>query len=204
MLVELNQTNPQPREINRIVQSLERGGIIVYPTDTTYAIGCDIENRKAAQKIKAIKQIPKEKLLSLICPDLQTVSQYGYLGNQAYKLMKHCLPGAYTFILKATKLVPKVMMTKRKTIGVRIPDNVIAQSIVEALGRPMVTASVRISGEEIMSDPEEIFNSLGHQLDYVIDAGMLYPDPSSVIDLCEEPPVIIREGKGDISFIAEA
>ena len=203
MLVELNTSNPQPRQINRIVQTLERGGIIVYPTDTTYALGCDIENRKAAQQIKAIKQMPKGKLLSLVCPDLKAVSQYGYVGNQAYKLLKHCLPGPYTFILKATKLVPKVMMTKRKTIGVRITSNIIAQTIVENLGRPMVTASVRISGEEIMSDPELIYDRLGHQLDFVIDAGMLFPEPSSVIDLSEEPPIIVRKGKGDISFIAE-
>lgn len=203
MLVELNATHPQPRQISNIVNALERGGVIVYPTDTTYALGCDIENGKAAQLIKNIKQMPKEKLLSLVCPDLKAVSQYGYVSNQSFKLMKHCLPGAYTFILTATKLVPKKMMTKRKTIGVRIPDNVIAQTIVESLGRPMVTASVRISGEEIMSDPEDIQDRLGHQLDFVVDSGMVFPEPSSVIDLSVEPPVIIREGKGDISFIAE-
>lgn len=203
MLVELNTTHPQQRQIKQICESVKKGGIIVYPTDTTYAFGCDLHNKRAVDKILAIKKMPKNKLLSLICPDLKVISQYGYLNNQAYKMMKRCLPGAYTFILKATQLVPRVMMTKRKTIGVRMPDDRIAQAIVEYLGHPIITASVRLKDEEIMSEPYEIEDRLGHLMEYVIDSGIILPYPSSIIDLSVEPPSIIREGKGDISFITE-
>ena len=203
MIIAVNTEHPQTRHINRVVEILKKGGVIVYPTDTTYAFGCDLFNKKGVDKILAIKRMPKNKLLSLICPDLKVVSQYGYVTNQSYKMMKRCLPGPYTFILQATQLVPRVMVTKRKTIGIRIPDDRIAQAIVEALGHPLVTASVRLKSEEIMGEPYEIEERLGHLLDIVIDAGIILPSPSSVVDLNEEPPAILREGKGDLSFITK-
>jgi tRNA threonylcarbamoyl adenosine modification protein (Sua5/YciO/YrdC/YwlC family) len=202
--MELNTSNPQKRQIGQIIEMMKDGGVIVYPTDTTYAFGCDMNNKRGVEKILAIKKTPKDKLLSLICNDLKSVSQYGFLSNQGYKIMKHCLPGPYTFILKATQIVPRVMMTKRKTIGVRIPDNAIALAIVEALGSPMVTASVRIAKEEeIMSEPYEIESRLGHLLDCVIDAGIILPYPSTIIDMSEDPPEVLREGKGDTLFLSE-
>lgn len=203
MLMEINTTPPPKRLIGQLVSMLRDGGVIVYPTDTTYAFGCDMHNKRGVEKILAIKRMPKDKLLSLICPDLKVVSQYGFLTNQGYKVMKHCLPGPYTFILKATQLVPRVMVTKRKTIGVRIPDNVVCQALVEQLGNPMVTASVRIADEDIMSEPYEIESRLGHLLEAVVDSGIILPHPSTIVDMSEDPPVVLREGKGDVSFLAE-
>lgn len=203
MLLEINQEYPQGRLIRQIVESIREGGIVIYPTDTTYGFGCDLFNRKAVEKILAIKRVPRNKLLSLICSDLKVVSQYGHLTNQAYKLMKRCLPGPYTFILKATQLVPRVMMTRQKTIGIRIPENKVALGIVEQLGHPIITTSVRLQGEEIMCEPIEIDKRLGHLVDTVIDAGIILPYPSSIIDLSVDTPLVLREGKGDTSFVVE-
>ncbi len=203
MLLPISTEHPQPRKIRQVVDVIKRGGIIVYPTDTTYGFGCDLFNKRAMEKILAIKRMPKDKLLSLICSDLQTFSQYGHVTNQSYKLMKRCLPGPYTFILKATQLVPRIMMTKQKTIGVRMPENPVATAIVEELGHPIITTSVGLPDEEIMSESWEIEDRLGHLVDLVIDAGIILPFPSSIIDLSVEPPVILREGKGDISFITQ-
>lgn len=203
MLLPMNTQNPQIRNIRKVVEVMKAGGIVVYPTDTTYAFGCDLFNKHAVEKILGIKKMPKDKLLSLICADLKTVSQYGYVTNSSYKLMKHCLPGPYTFVLKATQLVPRIMMTKQKTIGVRMPQCAIALAIVEELGHPLITASVALPGEEIMSEPYEINERLGHLVEIVIDAGIILPDPSSIIDLSVEPPLILREGKGDVSFITQ-
>ena len=203
ILLAMNTQNPPTRNVKRAVEELKSGGIIVYPTDTTYAFGCDLFDKHAVEKILSIKRMPKDKLLSLICPDLKTVSQYGYVSNQSYKLMKRCLPGPYTFVLKATQLVPRIMMTRQKTIGVRMPQDNIALAIVAELGHPMITASVALPGEEAMSEPYEINARLGHVVEVVIDAGIILPNPSSIVDLSVEPPVIIREGKGDIAFITE-
>ncbi len=203
MLLEINPEYPQGRRIKQVVDTIKKGGIVVYPTDTTYGFGCDIHNKRAVEKILAIKRMPKNKLLSLICPDLKAVSQYGFLSNQSYKLLKRCLPGPYTFILKATQLVPRIMMTNRKTIGVRIPENKVALAILQEIEHPVITASVRRAEEEIMSEPYEIEARLGHLVDIVVDSGIILPNPSSIIDLNQDPPVVIREGKGDISFITE-
>lgn len=203
ILLAMNTQNPPIRNVKRAVEELKSGGIIVYPTDTTYAFGCDLFDKHAVEKILSIKRMPKDKLLSLICPDLKTVSQYGFVSNQSYKLMKRCLPGPYTFVLKATQLVPRIMMTRQKTIGVRMPQDNIALAIVTELGHPIITASVALPGEEAMSEPYEINARLGHVVEVVIDAGIILPNPSTIVDLSVEPPVIIREGKGDVSFITE-
>lgn len=203
ILLAMNTQNPPARNVKRAVEALKSGGIIVYPTDTTYALGCDLFDKRAVEKILSIKRMPKDKLLSLICPDLKTVSQYGFVSNQSYKLMKRCLPGPYTFVLKATQLVPRIMMTRQKTIGVRMPQDNIALAIVTELGHPIITASAALPGEEAMSEPYEINARVGHVVEVVIDAGIILPNPSTIVDLSVEPPVIIREGKGDISFITE-
>ena len=203
MILQINTENPQVRHIKNAVDLIRKGEVIVYPTDTTYGFGCDLFNKRGVEKILSIKRNPKNKLLSLICPNLKDIAQYGYVTNHSYKIMKRCLPGPFTFILKATQLVPRIMMTRQKTIGVRIPDNRIAIAIVEELGHPIITASVRVDEEEIMSEPYEIEKRLGHHLGLVIDAGIILPFPSSVVDLGVEPPVILREGRGDLSFITE-
>lgn len=203
MLLEIDPERPQPRLIKRVVDQMRQDGVIVYPTDTTYAFACDLLNKRGVEKILAIKRMPKNKMLSLICSDLKDVSQYAYVTNTSYKLMKRCLPGAYTFILKATQLVPRITLTKQKTIGIRVPDNQIAMAIVQELGHPFVTASVRLEDEEIMSEPIEIHARIGHLLDVVIDAGIILPRPSSIIDLSVEPPLILRSGQGDVTFITQ-
>ncbi len=201
MLLEVNTQNPEKRKIKQQAELLRDGGIVIYPTDTTYAFGCDMYNKHGVEKILAIKRMPRNKLLSLVCGDLKEASQYGFLENSSYKIMKRCLPGPYTFILKATKLVPRIMVTKRKTIGIRIPDNRIALDLVEELGHPIITASVRLEGEEIMGEPWDMHERLGHLVDSVLDAGIILPYESSVVDLSGDSPEVIREGKGDLDFI---
>ncbi len=193
MIVNINSDNPQKRLINRVCETLDKGGIIAYPTDTFYGIGCDIYNKKGIQLIHKLKNRPLKKPFSIICDSLKDVSRYAQVSNYAYKNMKRCLPGPYTFILEATKLVPKIMLTKRKTVGIRVPDNRISLAIVESLGRPIISTSAGLD------DSYSIQESYAHAIDTVIDGGALYPNPSTVISLIGDIPEVIREGKGDVS-----
>ncbi len=201
MLLEINPYNPQPRLVKQIVECLKNGGVIVYPTDTTYGLGCDIFNAKAVKRIFQIKQRDKNKPFSFICNDLSDISTYARVSNFAFKIMKRHLPGAYTFVLEATKIVPDSLSTKQKTVGIRIPDNAICRAIVEELGHPLVTTSANISGEETPEDPYEINQILGNQVDYVIDGGIMVSDASTVISLLDDLIEILRQGSGDTSWI---
>ena len=148
--------------------------------------------------------MPKNKRMSLICSDLSQVSQYGYMTNNTHKLLKRCLPGPYTFVLTATKLVPRIMLTKQKTIGIRIPDTPIALALVEAMGHPIITSTVKNNDtDQEMMDPEEIEKVFGHAIQLTIDAGLIFPEPSSIVDLSDEVPEVLREGKGDVSFFLD-
>ncbi len=200
MLVQINPINPQKHLIEKAVEILRNKGVIAYPTDTVYGIGCDIFEKEAVERVYQIKSKDKKKPLSFICEDLKHISQYAIVSDNAYRLMKRLIPGPYTFILEATKLVPKVMLTKRNTVGIRVPDNKICLEIVRALGHPIVTTSANISNEEVLSDPSEIHKKFGKVLDMVIDGGVLSQEPSSIIDLTGKEPVVVREGKGDISL----
>ncbi len=200
MILNIHPENPQKRHIKRVAEIIKDGGIVVYPTDTTYGFGFDLFSKKALEKVLALKKLPHDKLLSLACADLKHVSQYGYVTNTSYKVMKHCLPGPYTFILKATKLVPRLMMTKRKTIGIRVPDNNIALDIINEVDHPIITTSVKLPDEEVMTEPYEIERRLGHLVDAVIDAGIILPDFSTIVDLSGDETTILREGKGAIDF----
>jgi tRNA threonylcarbamoyl adenosine modification protein (Sua5/YciO/YrdC/YwlC family) len=193
MIISINPQNPQQRLIKRVGEVLEAGGIIAYPTDTFYGIGCDLYNKKGIQLIYKLKNRPLSQPFSVICDDLKEISQYAKLSNYAYKTMKRLLPGPYTFILEGTKLVPKIMLTKRKTVGIRVPDNNICLDIVRTLGRPIISTSARLD------DPQSIQEAYSPYLDIVIDGGVLYPSPSSVISLIGDVPEVIREGKGDVS-----
>ena len=201
MLLQINQENPQERLISRIVDTLKQGGLIAYPTDTTYGIGCNIFNRRGVKNIYQIKQRDARKPFSFICADLSDVANYAQVSNFAFKIMKRHLPGPYTFVLDATRIVPASMITRQKTVGIRIPDDEIALSIVRQLGHPLVTTSANITGESPLHDPEEIEAIMGHMLDLVVDGGIRYGDPSTIISLIDDRIEILREGCGDISWI---
>jgi tRNA threonylcarbamoyl adenosine modification protein (Sua5/YciO/YrdC/YwlC family) len=193
MILTINQQNPQQRLISRVCEVLDKKGLIAYPTDTFYGIGCDLFNKKGIEIIHKLKNRPLKKPFSIICDSLKEISRYAQVSNYAYKTMKRCLPGPYTFILEATKLVPKIMLTKRKTVGIRVPDNKICLGIVQTLGRPIISTSAGLD------DPHSIYEVYSSYLDIVIDGGVLFPSPSSVISLMGDVPEVIREGKGDVS-----
>lgn len=198
MLIEINNLTPEYPKIKQAVDVLKNGGVIVYPTDTIYGFGCDIFNKNAVERIYKIKQ-KKATGFSFICPDLNEIAKYAIVSDYAYKLLKRLLPGPYTFIFKATKMVPNDLIPNKKTVAIRIPDNRVCLDIVKQLGHPIVTTSVNVTHEPHFSDPILIDKEFGDRVDLVIDAGTLENDPSSVIDLSGDAPVIIRRGKGDVS-----
>ncbi len=200
MILTINPKNPQTRLIRRVVEVLKEGGMIGYPTDTIYGVGCDLFNPEAIRKIHRLKKLEGKKPLSFICSDLKDISRYAYVSNYAYKMMKRLLPGAYTFVLKATKLVPKMALTKQNTVGIRIPDNKICLALVKELGHPIISTSVYKPDEGLYNDPAEIEERFGKQLDLVIDGGGIVAEHSSIIDLTDDSPKVIREGKGDVSL----
>ncbi len=200
MIIIINPKNPQRRLIEKVVEVLKRGELIGYPTDTVYGIGCDLFNKEAIEKIYRLKKHDKNKPLSFICSDLTDISQYAQVSNYAYKTMKRLLPGPYTFVLGATRLVPKIAVTKQKTVGIRVPDNPICLSIVQRLGHPIISTSVYKANEELYSTPADIEERYGSQLGLVIDGGVIAAEHSSVIDLTNEEPKVIRRGKGDVSL----
>jgi tRNA threonylcarbamoyl adenosine modification protein (Sua5/YciO/YrdC/YwlC family) len=193
LILPINPNNPQQRLIDRIGEVLERGGLIAYPTDTFYGIGCDLYNKRGIQLIYRLKNRPLNQPFSFICDDLKEISRYARVSNYAYKTMKRLLPGPYTFILEGTRLVPKIMLTKRKTVGIRVPDNNICLSILRTFGRPIISTSAGYD------DPQSINEAYGSYLDIIIDGGVLYQNPSSVVSLIDDVPEVIREGKGDVS-----
>ncbi|MBM4338374.1 MAG: threonylcarbamoyl-AMP synthase [Deltaproteobacteria bacterium] len=200
MILAINSKNPQLRLVRKVVEALEGGGVIGYPTDTVYGVGCDLFNQEAIQKVYRLKKMEGKKPLSFICSDLKDISRYAYVSNYAYKMMKKLLPGPYTFVLTATKLVPKIAMTKQNTVGIRIPDNKICLSLVRELGHPIISTSVYKPDESLFNDPVEIEDRFAKQLDLVIDGGVIVAEHSSIIDLTGEFPKVIRKGKGDVSL----
>ena len=201
MLLKINPINPQERLIQRVAEHLKKGGIIAYPTDTFYGIGCDIMNKKAIERVYQIKQRQKNIPFSFICSNLKHISHYAKVSNYAYRTMKRLLPGPYTFILEGSKLVPRIMLTKRRTAGIRVPDHPICLGLTEALGNPILSTSATLPDGEILTDPSLIHDRLGLQHDIVIDGGATPGRPSSVISLMEDYPELLREGLGDISSL---
>ncbi|MDM8544545.1 L-threonylcarbamoyladenylate synthase [Desulfococcaceae bacterium HSG7] len=199
MLIKINDQNPPERLIKKVVDLIKMGGIIAYPTDTYYGIGCDIMNKKAIQKIYQLKERDKNKPFSFICSDLKNISDYAKVSNYAYKTMRRLLPGPYTFVLEGSKLVPKIMLTKRKTAGIRVPDNAICMAIVEALGNPVLSTSATKPDGSIIPDPSLIDDFFGFRINAVIDGGATPNKPSSVISLIDDEPAVLREGMGDVS-----
>jgi tRNA threonylcarbamoyl adenosine modification protein (Sua5/YciO/YrdC/YwlC family) len=200
MILQINQQNPQPRLISQVVETLNRGGVIAYPTDTTYGIGCSIFNKRGLERIYQLKRREKKKPFSFICADLSEVARYAKVSNYAFKILKRFLPGPYTFVMEASSIVPDLLMTKQKTVGIRIPANRICMAIVGELGHPIVTTSANLAGEEPIGDPVLVDEILGKQMDIVIDGGILSPDVSSVVSLIGEFPTVLRRGVGDVSW----
>ncbi|KFZ44620.1 translation factor Sua5 [Smithella sp. SC_K08D17] len=199
MLLSINGQNPQMRLIKKAVDILRDGGIIIYPTDTVYGLGCDLSNKKGIEKIYELKKRNRKQPLSFVCSDLKHISEYAKVTDYAYKTMKRLLPGAYTFILEASRLVPKIILPKRSTTGIRVPDNQICLSLVKELGQPIISTSVKTDQGETLGDPSVIKEYFGRVVDLIIDGGIIMPQPSSVISLVDDNIEIIRIGKGDIS-----
>ncbi|KJS30967.1 MAG: translation factor Sua5 [Desulfatitalea sp. BRH_c12] len=200
-MLEINPVNPQPRKIAQVIDVLRSGGVIAYPTDTMYGIGCDIMNKKAIERVYQIKQWPKTKPFSFICSDLKNISQYAKVSNYAYKTMRRLLPGPYTIILEGSHQVPKMMLTKRKTAGIRVPDNPICMALISALGNPILSTSASTRGGEAFAEPWLIEDHFGKLLDIVIDGGPVPGIPSSVISLIGDEPEVLREALGDVSSL---
>ena len=202
--IKLYNENPNEKEIAKIVEVLRNGGLIIYPTDTVYGLGCDITNTKALEKIARIKGVKLEKAnFSFVCSDLKNLSDYvKQIDSSTFKLLKRALPGAFTFIMQGNNNLPKDFK-KKKTVGIRVPDNLIARTIVERLGNPIVSTSIYDEDDviEYTTDPELIFEKWQNLVDIVIDGGYGDNTASTVIDLSGDEPVVIREGKGDISII---
>jgi tRNA threonylcarbamoyl adenosine modification protein (Sua5/YciO/YrdC/YwlC family) len=192
---------PQIRLMKQAVEILKDGGVIIYPTDSGYALGCTIDNKRGLEKICQIRDISKKHNFTLVCRDLSEIAKYARVDNQAYRALKNNTPGAYTFIFKSTKDLPKRLMNpSKRTIGIRIPDNAIALALLAELGEPLMTTSLILPGKESTEfDPEEIRDQLEHQVDLILNGGYLGESPTSVIDFSDDDVVITREGAGDLS-----
>jgi tRNA threonylcarbamoyl adenosine modification protein (Sua5/YciO/YrdC/YwlC family) len=197
MLLEIMPDTPEPRKVRQAVELLEAGEVIAYPTDTVYGLGCDITNRKAIDRLYAIKGMDRKHELAFICPDLADIAKYAVVEKQHYRVLRHYLPGPYCFILTATKEVPKLLQSKRKTVGIRIPGHEVIRAIARELGRPIISTTAQRTGEEPHVDPHEIDEAF-KGLAMVLDAGGGGVVPTTVIDLTQSPAEIIREGAGPI------
>jgi tRNA threonylcarbamoyl adenosine modification protein (Sua5/YciO/YrdC/YwlC family) len=198
----IHPQNPQPRLIAQAVTLIRDGAVIAYPTDSSYALGCSLGDKSAMERIRRIRQIDENHEFTLVCRDLAQASAYAQMDNIAYRSIRAVTPGAYTFVLKATHEVPRRLQTpKRKTVGVRVPHHRIAQSLLEALGEPLMSVTLILPGQDVpMSDAEEIAEALGKQVDLIIDGGNTGLEPTTVVDLVDGTPVVIRRGKGDAAL----
>jgi tRNA threonylcarbamoyl adenosine modification protein (Sua5/YciO/YrdC/YwlC family) len=199
--ISIHPQNPQPRLIRQAIAALRDGSVIVYPTDSTYALGCVMGDKEAMERIRRIRDADKNHNFTLVCRDLSEIAKYARVDNSQYRMLKAFTPGPYTFLLEATREVPKRLQNpKRRTIGIRVPDNAIVSMLLAELGEPIMSSSLLLPGEtQSMTDPAEIKERLDHQVDLVIDGGNGGVEPSSVVDLTTGTPIIVRHGKGDIS-----
>jgi len=194
--LETHPETPHKRHINWALEVLREGGLIIYPTDTVYGLGCDLHNKRAVERIYQIKGFKKKARLSFICPDLKNIAKYAHVSTPGYKIMRRLLPGPYTFILEATRQVPKILLEKRSTVGIRVPDNRVCHTLLEHFDHPIISTSATMPDHEYMNDPDEIETVFENSVDLMLDTGMGGQEPSTVIDLLEDEPLILREGKG--------
>lgn len=198
---QIHPDNPQVRLIRGAADIIRSGGVVVYPTDSAYALGCQIGDKDALDRIRRIRKLDDRHNFTLVCRDLSEIATYARVDNTAYRLLRHCTPGPYTFILKATSEVPRRLMhPKRKTVGLRVPDNRIAASLLADLGEPLMSVTLIMPGEEYpLTDPYDIRDTLQHEVDLVIDGGYCGMEPTTVVDLADDIPIVLRVGKGDIA-----
>ena len=202
-IIEVHPRNPQPRRVASIVQTIRRGGLIAYPTDSSYAFGCHIGDARAINRIHRIRKTDKKHNFTLVCSDLSEISMYARVDNWAYRLIKSRTPGPYTFILPATREVPKRLQNpKRRTIGLRVPDHTLVHAMLESLGEPIMSSTLTLPGDDLpLTDPLEIEERIGNQIDLIIDAGPTGIEPTSVIDLTSGTAEVLRVGRGDVSAL---
>jgi tRNA threonylcarbamoyl adenosine modification protein (Sua5/YciO/YrdC/YwlC family) len=198
---QIHPDNPQARLIRQAVDIIRGGGVVVYPTDSAYALGCQIGDKSALDRIRRIRKLDDRHNFTLVCRDLSEIATYAKVDNRAYRLLRHCTPGPYTFILRATSEVPKRLMhPKRKTVGLRVPDNHIAAALLDDLGEPLMSVTLIMPGDELpLIDPYDIRQTLQHDVDLVIDGGYCGMEATTVVDLADETPMVTRVGKGDIT-----
>ncbi|MBP6941701.1 MAG: threonylcarbamoyl-AMP synthase [Syntrophorhabdaceae bacterium] len=201
MIVEWDPARPRKKITGIIKEVLGGGGIIAYPTDTVYGMGCDLFNIKAIRKLYLAKRLDEKRALSVICRDFKDISNYAVMSDPAFELLKGCLPGPYTFVLKARKIMPKLLMTEKKEVGIRIPDHPVPVALAGLIERPIINTSARISGEEFLSDPREIEKNFKDTVDVVIDGGIMISSPSTVVRLLNDTIEVLREGKGSLKNI---
>jgi tRNA threonylcarbamoyl adenosine modification protein (Sua5/YciO/YrdC/YwlC family) len=202
VLLEINPDHPEPRKVQQAVDVLERGGLIAYPTDTVYGLGCDLMNKSAIERLYQVKGMQKNKNLAFICNDLSNITKYAVVDNSAYRMLRHYLPGPYCFILQATRDVPKMVLSKQKTVGIRVPDHPVIIELTKALGRPIISTTAARHGEDPFVDPAEIRDEF-KGLDLILDAGAGGSVPTTVVDLSQGVVEIIREGAGPIEDLVE-
>lgn len=203
-IIEIHPTDPQPRRVKTIVEIIRSGGLIAYPTDSSYAFGCHIGDKKAIDRIHRIRHTDKKHNFTLVCADLSEISTYARVDNWAYRMIKSLTPGPYTFILPATREVPKRLQNpKRRTIGLRVPDHAFVHAVLEELGEPIMSSTLLLPGDDMpLTDPLEIEERIGHQVEAIIDAGPTGIDPTTVLDLSNDSLEILRVGRGDVSQFA--
>lgn len=198
-MLTVDPQNLKGRHIRRAVEVLRSGGVIIYPTDTIYGLGCDITNKEAIDRIMLIKGRSHNKPMSFVCADLTNVSKYAHVSNHAYRILKRYLPGPYTFVLPATRETPRILQTKRKTVGLRVPDHPVPIQLVQELGNPILSTSANRSNEDVLTDPDELKGMLGAGVDLMLECGRLPVMPSSVVSLLDDRVEILREGQGDLT-----
>lgn len=203
-IIEIDSEHINQRLIEQVVAVLNEGGIIAHPTDTTYAFGVKINNKKGVDELYRIKKKDLNRPLSFLCSNISSLSDYAIINKDAFSFMKKVLPGPYTFILPARKSAPRQLFwTNRKEIGLRVPNDPILQAVVDLLGEPLISTSAKLAGGDLMASPYDILDEVGHALDMIIDAGYIEPLPSTIINFMEEEPVLVRQGKGPLHGLVE-
>jgi tRNA threonylcarbamoyl adenosine modification protein (Sua5/YciO/YrdC/YwlC family) len=197
MLLAIHPDHPEPRKVRRAIEALEDGGIIAYPTDTVYGLGCDLTNKHAVERLYSVKGMERSQPLAFVCPDLSDIARYALVDNQVYRVLRRFLPGPYTFILPATREVPKLVQMRRKTVGIRVPACEVTRTLARELGRPIISTTAARPGEEPLVDPHEI-DATFRGLALVLDGGAGGLVPTTVVDLTQIPPQIVREGAGAV------
>ncbi len=203
IMLSVHPQSPQGRHIARAVEMLRDDGVVVYPTDTVYGLGCDITSKRGVERIVRVKGRDPKKPMSFVCADLTHISRYARVSNFAYRILKRFLPGGYTFVLEASREVPKLLLTKQKTVGIRVPDHAVALALVRELDNPILSTSANRTGGEPLNDPKEIQDVLGKEVDAILECGVLPRVPSTVVSLVDDRVEVLRQGAGDASYFLE-